>query len=127
MSHLTVPLSWSLNAPMSGMTTLARLQAACPLWAAFLALLVPASLSAGVENGTDDSPRIIIGERAPELESYAAKELQRYLWHLCGAHVPIVTDSEGRLTSGSFVLGQSKTNSIINEARKQEKLQLSEG
>jgi hypothetical protein len=39
------------------------------------------------------SGQIIVGANAPEMEKYAARELQRYLYEISGTLLPINSDS----------------------------------
>lgn len=60
------------------------------------------------------SKQIIVGAGAPEMEKYAARELQRYLYEISGELVPINTDSAS-INMISFVVGQRTTNGKIND------------
>lgn len=54
----------------------------------------------------------MIGEKASELERYAAQELQRYLYQLTSDVVEIRTKVKS-IDKPTFVIGQTRTNSII--------------
>jgi hypothetical protein len=58
--------------------------------------------------------QIIVGASAPEMEKYAARELQRYLYEISGTLLPVNTDSAA-IDRASFVVGQKTTNSKIND------------
>ncbi|MDP2886715.1 MAG: carbohydrate-binding protein [Ignavibacteria bacterium] len=55
---------------------------------------------------------IVIGSKASELERYASKELQRYLYQLSGTLPEIRTDPRN-LDRPSFIIGQTRTNPIV--------------
>ena len=59
--------------------------------------------------------QIVVGNDAPEMEKYAARELQRYLYEISGTLLPIKTDNEAAIDKTSLVVGQSKTNTKIND------------
>ncbi|TSA24684.1 carbohydrate-binding protein [bacterium] len=61
---------------------------------------------------TNGDAQIVIGAKASELERYASKELQRYLYQLSGTLPEIRTDPKS-LDSPSFIIGQTRTNSIV--------------
>ena len=56
--------------------------------------------------------QIVIGAKASELEQYAAKELQRYLYQLSGT-LPQITPDSKNLNAPTFLVGQTRTNSLI--------------
>ena len=58
--------------------------------------------------------QIVVGAEAPELEQYAARELQRYLYALSGTLLPITTDAKAN-SDAAFVVGQPGTNKKISE------------
>ena len=67
--------------------------------------------------------QIIIGAQALQLERFAAQELQRYLWQVSGTFLEISTAETP--PSGSFILGQRKTNPLIDKLTKDGRLSLS--
>ncbi len=58
--------------------------------------------------------QIIIGQNATDLEKYAAKELQRYMYHLTGNVIKIKND-KAKLKDDTFIIGQNNTNSKVQE------------
>jgi hypothetical protein len=62
-----------------------------------------------------DNLRIVVGPEAPELERYAATELQRYLRMLFGATVPVTDDASG--TAPLVLIGSPNTNPAIARDR----------
>jgi hypothetical protein len=56
--------------------------------------------------------QIVIGTKASQLERYASKELQRYLYQLSGTLPDIRTEPKS-LDRPTFIIGQTRTNSII--------------
>lgn len=60
------------------------------------------------------SAQIVIGAEASEIEQYAARELQRYLYALSGTLLPITTDAKAN-SDAAFVVGQPGTNKKISE------------
>jgi hypothetical protein len=58
------------------------------------------------------SAQIVIGAKASELERYASKELQRYLYQLSGTLPEIQTEPKS-LDRPTFIIGQTRTNAII--------------
>gem|GEM_PF-3648060 len=56
--------------------------------------------------------QIVIGAKASELERYASKELQRYLYQLSGTLPEIQTEPKN-LDRPTFIIGQTRTNAII--------------
>lgn len=76
-----------------------------------LAVTMLAALLVPVSAGAVDA-RIVVGEHAPAMEVYAARELQRYLYELSGSLVPI-TDDGAPLAGRTFVVGQPSTNRIV--------------
>ncbi len=56
--------------------------------------------------------QIIIGSRASDLERYAAKELQRYLYEISGTLLEIRSNVK-EIKAPSFVIGQLRTNAAI--------------
>ncbi|MCX6134280.1 MAG: carbohydrate-binding protein [Ignavibacteriales bacterium] len=70
-------------------------------------------VSAQIAKATkSDAVRIVIGAKASELERFASKELQRYLYQLSGTLPEIRTDSKS-LDCPTFIIGQTRTNSIV--------------
>ena len=55
---------------------------------------------------------IVVGERAPELEQYAARELQKYLYQVSGELLPVQSDARTPAAS-AFIVGQPTTNRAI--------------
>lgn len=55
---------------------------------------------------------IVIGGNASPMESYAARELQRYIYQISGSLLEI-TSGAGNITAPTFLLGQSETNLAI--------------
>ena len=64
-----------------------------------------------------DSGQIIVGDKACELERYAARELQRYLYQISGQMLHLVSDAEP-VEKPSFIIGREKTNAYIRKFRK---------
>src|SRR5512145_1367018 len=62
--------------------------------------------------------QIILGSTATELETYAARELQRCLYKLSGDFLPIVAD-DAQLDKASFVVGRPENNKLLQEFLKQ--------
>lgn len=58
--------------------------------------------------------QIIVGASAPEMEKYAARELQRYLYEISGTLLPVNSDSAA-IDKPTFVVGQKTTNTKIND------------
>ncbi len=58
--------------------------------------------------------QIMLGSTATELETYAARELQRCLYQLSGELLPIVAD-DARLDKASFVVGRPENNKLLQE------------
>lgn len=56
---------------------------------------------------------IVIGTEASDLEKYAAKELQRYIYALSGKLLKITKTAES--SNAFFVLGQRNTNAMIDQ------------
>jgi hypothetical protein len=62
----------------------------------------------------DTTGHIVIGPNAPALEQYAARELQRYLYQVSGAFLPIETAKPDRKLAGrAFLLGTRESNPLI--------------
>ena len=60
-------------------------------------------------------PQIILGEEATDIEQYAARELQKYLYQLTGVTASIAEPAQ--IEEGDrFILGQSATNQLIAQA-----------
>jgi hypothetical protein len=60
------------------------------------------------------SGQIVVGAQAPEMEKYAARELQRYLYEISGALLPVVSDAS-TIDRATFIVGQKSTNARIND------------
>src|ERR1022692_750178 len=62
----------------------------------------------------DLSGHIVIGQNAPAIEQYAARELQRYLYQVSGSFLPIETAHPSGTPSGRvFLLGMRESNPLI--------------
>jgi hypothetical protein len=67
---------------------------------------------------------ILIGRNAGPLETYAAKELQRYLYQLSGSLLEINENSRA-VRKPSFVIGRTASNPIIKKLLAEGKIRLS--
>lgn len=61
--------------------------------------------------------KIVVGSSVSEMQEYAAKELQRYLYQLSGEDIPIVSETQDVDLTDAFVLGTSDANSLITEVQ----------
>jgi hypothetical protein len=59
--------------------------------------------------------QILIGPKAPPLEQYAARELQRYMYQLSGEWLEITGPQTKSMASPRFILGQAETNPAIDD------------
>jgi hypothetical protein len=57
---------------------------------------------------------IIVGADAPQMEQYAAKELQRYIYQLSGTWLKVSSDLQ-EINQPSFIIGQPGTRSTLRE------------
>jgi len=69
-------------------------------------------IARSVQSPNKGVAQIVIGAKASELERYASKELQRYLYQLSGT-LPDITIEPKSLDRPTFMIGQTRTNSII--------------
>lgn len=89
------------------------------LLTAVLALTALAPMSVAAEPGDEQGFQIVVGKAATDMQDYAAKELQKYLYQLSGTHVPIVTETEGMELTNAFVLGTLEANSQIGAVKEE--------
>jgi hypothetical protein len=66
-------------------------------------------------SGYYEASQIIVGQRATDMEWYAARELQKYIYQITGQELPI-KDENHKNDISSFVIGQSSTNNLIKTA-----------
>jgi glucan-binding YG repeat protein len=89
------------------------------LLTAVLALTALAPMSVAAEPNEAQGFQIVVGKAATDMQEYAAKELQKYLYQLSGTDVPIVTETEGMDLTNAFVLGTLEANSQIGAVKEE--------
>lgn len=96
--------------PRRGFVPLIRIYAVVALLVvgAFTGVLPTASARA------DASPVIVVGSSAPQLEQYAARELQRYLLGQTGTLPRIISDTTPS-DAPAFVVGRPGTNTLLRK------------
>lgn len=63
--------------------------------------------------GLSSPGEIVIGRKADEIERYAAKELQRYLYQITGEWLEIRTTAGSSPSVPSFLIGTPRTNPLL--------------
>jgi hypothetical protein len=97
-------------------------------WGILLAAILLIAGWEAVATGADPSGVILIGEGAPPMEQYAARELQRYLYQLSG-HLPAIERAkpEAALAGPVFLIGRPADHPLLARLAAEGKIKVSPG
>jgi hypothetical protein len=99
-----------------------------PLLALLLTAVVATAADIPLAVNRKPASRIIVADKATDVERFAAEELQRYIGLMtAGVAVPIIsTDQAGEAASGDILLGRAATHSRVAEVCQQQHIEVDE-